>query len=266
MQKICSYFGVSKSGYYKRLKTLPAKESFEQEVLTKVSQIRAAHPFYGLRKLYHQLHRDGFSIGRDHLWHILQKHRLMITPKRNKFRTTFSGNNIFDAKNLIRDLEISRTNQVWVTDITYLLTLDGVLYLSTIMDLYSRKIISYSLGIDLTAESSVKCLKKAVKSVKQTNGIIHHSDKGSQYRSKLYCDTLRVKGITPSYTGKDHCYENANMERFYHTLKYDYKLKLLIKSKTLAYSLVNNAIEDYNNNRLHAAINYRTPSEMYNAA
>ena len=263
---VCRYFGFSKSGYYKRLKVLPEKEAFEQKVVSRIKHIRKDKSFYGLRKLYHELNTSDIKIGRDHLWHIMQKSDLILKTRRNRFRTTIPGEIPKDNYNLIQDLEITKANQVWVTDITYLNTLEGVIYLSVVMDLYSRKIISHSVSSDLTTNSSLICLNKAIKLVKSTKGIIHHSDRGCQYCSHLYRYVLKNNGLIPSYTGKNHCYENAKMERVFNTLKHEYKLKNIIKSKALAKTIVHKTINDYNNNRIHAAIDYKTPEELYKAA
>jgi len=266
MSTICNYLGFSKSGYYKRLKALPEKQSFEKRVVSSVKETREDKPFYGLRKVYHEINKKGLTIGRDHLWRIMQKHDLMLHLKRNRFRTTIPGEPPKETHNLIIDLEITKPNQVWVTDITYLNTVEGVVYLSTIMDLYTRNIISHSISSDLRTDSSLICLKKAIQSVGSTKGIIHHSDRGCQYCSHLYRHVLKSKGLVPSYTGRNHCYENAKMERFFNTLKHEYGLINTIKSKYLAKTLVSKAINDYNNYRIHAALGYRTPSELYQVA
>lgn len=266
MSKICNIFGISKSGYYKKLKALPKKEAFEREVVSLVRGIRKDKCFYGLRKIYHELNSKGFKIGRDHLWRIMKEHDLMLIKKRNKFRTTIPGEPPKETHNLIKDLQITKPDQVWVTDITYINTAEGVVYLSAMMDLHTRKIISHSISSDLRTNSSLVCLKKAIRSVSTTKGIIHHSDRGCQYCSYLYRNVLKNNGLNPSYTGKNHCYENAKMERFFNTLKHEYRLKNIIKTKKLSEKLVNKAIKDYNQNRIHAALGYKTPNEMYLAA
>jgi len=266
MNTICKYLGFSKSGYYKKLNALPQKKAFEQKVVSTVKEIRKDKCFYGLRKVHKEIERGGLDIGRDCLWRIMQQHGLMLQLKRNKFRTTIPGESPKDSYNLIEDLEITAPNQVWLTDITYLNTADGVLYLSTIMDLFSRKIISHSISTDLTTNSSLICLKQALKSVTSAKGIIHHSDRGCQYCSHLYRHVLKNNGLIASYTGRNHCYENAKMERFFNTLKYEYRLKEVIKSKEMAKFLVKKAIDDYNNSRIHAALGYKTPGQIYQAA
>ncbi len=266
MSKICGILGISKSGYYKKLSTLTQRETFEQKVVSTVKEIRKDKSFYGLRKVYHEFCERSFDIGRDRLWRIMQKHGLMQQVKRNRYRTTIPGVAPKESYNLIKDLEINAPNQVWVTDITYLTTVEGIVYMSAIMDLASRKIIAWSISNDLKTQSSIVCLKKAIKSVKSSEGIIHHSDRGSQYCSYLYRSILEKNGIKPSFTGKNHCYENANIERFFNTIKHEYGLKGVIQSKALAKKLVGKTVEHYNNVRIHAALGYNVPASLYNAA
>lgn len=266
MKDICRIYGISKSGYYKRLKAEPVKAAYEQKVVSEVKNIRKAHPQYGLRKVYAQLARDNHPVSRDKLWRMMQRNALMLPRKYRKIRTSIFTGAEFQPKNLIKSVGLTRKNQIWVTDITYIITMQGVMYMSAIMDLYSRKIISHSISTDLTANSSILCLRKALKTIDNPAGIIHHSDKGSQYCSHSYRGILKSQGMSISYTGKDHCYDNAKMERFFNTLKYEYGLHSIVKSMKIAVVLINSAVKDYNGSRLHAALQYRIPNEVYNSA
>lgn len=266
MRLICSFFGMSKSGYYKKLKMRYIVSAFEQDTLSRVRKIREGHSSYGIRKIFHELKKDGCQIGRDRLWRILQRNNMMLPLRYRRVMTTIPCWIPYQPRNLIKGLENTSVNQVWFTDITYILTLEGLVYLSAIMDAYSRKIISHSISTDITANSSLNCLNKAMKIVSSTEGIIHHSDRGSQYCSNIYRTTLKNKGFNLSYTGRDHCYDNAKMERFFNTLKHEYRLKGIIQSKLLARDLIDSAINDYNNKRIHASLKYKTPQEIYSVA
>ena len=266
MSDICRIYGISKSGYYKRLKEEPVKAAFEQNVVSMIKNIRKAHPYYGLRKIYAQFDRDDHPVSRDKLWHVMQKHDLMLPRRYRKIRTSIFTGAEFQPTNLIKGVETTGKNQIWVTDITYIITMEGVMYMSAIMDLHSRKIIAHSISTDLTTNSSMLCLDKALKTVDKPSGIIHHSDRGSQYCSHAYRRVLQIKEMKISYTGKDHCYDNAKMERFFNTLKYEYGLHGIVKSMDLAKQLINSAVKDYNGYRLHAALQYRIPNEVYDEA
>lgn len=265
--EICAYYGVSKSWYYKTLSTYDKRMEFERMVLKAIMVIRAAHPFYGLRKVWHEIKHDHkIKIGRDRLHRLMQEHGLMLPRRYKVVRTTFPGILATSVENKIKFLDIKGKNHVWVTDITYIQTHEGVIYLNVIMDLWSRKIIAYYVSDDLKAVSSLKCLQKALKTVNNTDGLIHHSDHGVQYCSNLYLEYLLAHGIEPSFTGENHCYDNAHMERVFNTLKYDYLLKNPVRSKSLAREIIANAIKDYNYGRIHEALDYRKPGEVYDAA
>lgn len=266
MSRICSMFDRSKSWYYDTLASAARVQEYEQMIVTEVRKIREQHPYYGLRKFWHQLARDGIQIGRDKLYKILKKNSLLRSRHYKKVRTSYPG--IYDAgfENLVKGLVIDHPDQVWSTDITYVHTTDGILYVSAIMDLYSRKIISYEVSNNLRTDGSLACLEKALASVSDPGGAIHHSDHGTQYCSYRYLNKLQSNGLLVSFTGKNHCYDNARMERFFNTLKHEYGLSGVVRTKKVASLLISQAIQDYNYERLHAAINYLKPCEMYDAA
>lgn len=265
--KLCAFFGVSKSWYYKILLSISVHEEFEHQVLQAVMYIRAEHHFYGLRKVWFEIRAEhGINIGRDRLHRILKRHGLMLPSRNKKVRTSIPGSQILCVGNKIKHLEIDHKNMVWVTDITYITTPEGIVYLSAVMDVFSRKIIAHYVSNDLKTDGSLECIRQALETVDDPSGIIHHSDHGVQYCSLRYVEFLLANGLEVSYTGKDHCYDNAKMERVFNTLKHEYKLANLTCSKRVARDIVNNAILDYNTRRIHAALGYKKPCEVYNAA
>ena len=266
MTKICHYYDKSKSWYYDTLASQGRVLEYEQMILSEASKIRKINPAYGTRKLWQQLARNGVDIGRDKLHRILNKHDLTLPRRYKKVRTTFPGMYDYGFQNLLANLKVDHKNQVWCTDITYITTTEGILYVSAMMDLHTRKIISYSINTNLKTDGSLDCLNKALKQCPHPEGIIHHSDHGVQYCSGRYLERLFKNGMLVSFTGPNHCYDNAKMERFFNTLKYEYGLKKVIKSKRIAVELIKNAIHNYNYTRLHAAINYMIPAELYDVA
>jgi transposase InsO family protein len=266
MTKICSFLDISKSWYYEMKASLERQKEYEKAILNAVRQIRAEHPVYGTKKLWKQLERNGVTIGRDRLHRLLTKHGLILPRHYKKVRTSFPG--IYDQgfENKLKGLNVTHINQVWCTDITYIHTAEGMLYISAMMDVYSRKIISLNISNNLRTDGSLDCLSKALHHIPTASGIIHHSDHGTQYCSYRYLSLLSSNGMQISFTGKDHCYDNAKIERFFNTLKHEYGLKGVIKSKKLAIEMVKNAIYDYNYKRLHAALGYKIPYEVYDAA
>lgn len=263
MSLICKHFERSRSWYYDTQARSGRVREYERMIVSAVEEIRRESPFYGTRKLWHALGRQGIGVGRDKLHKILNKYGLTQPRHYKKVRTSFPG--IYNAgfENRIKDLRVDRPNQVWCTDITYIHTTEGMLYLSVIMDLYSRKILSYNVGNNLKTDGALDCLTKALKQVSDPEDIIHHSDHGVQYCSYRYINTLQRHGLVISFTGRDHCYDNATMERFFNTLKHEYGLKGVARSKRSAKVLIKNAIGHYNNIRLHANLNYMKPNELY---
>ncbi len=180
-------------------------------------------PREGVRKLKISLHKEftnaNLKIGRDTLFNILRKHNMLTLKKKPSFKTTNSLHRFYKYKNSIKDLKIDRPNQVWVSDITYIRTIKGFCYLALITDLYSRKIVGYDISNSLELNGCVRALNKAIYQAKNSNGLIHHSDRGIQYCSNKYTQILKRNNIKTSMTEENHCYENAVAERVNGILK-----------------------------------------------
>ena len=264
MKDIFDFLDVKSSTYYDWLKADPAKRAKEEQAIALAIEIRKVHPYYGTRKLKAEMARRGFKIGRQHLNRLLAE-RGMLQPKRGRRKVPTSIPGVYGKEyvNHIKGLDVTQSNQVLCTDITYIHTKQGVIYLYAIMDMFSRKILSYYISRDLRADSALKCLELALKDIGDTEGIIHHSDRGCQYTSAQYLLCLLKNGMQPSFTGRDHCYDNAKMERVFNTLKNDFRLKGVIASVKAAIDLIDSAIYIYNNDRIHEALGYKTPSEVY---
>jgi transposase InsO family protein len=237
--------------------------------LREIRGIRQRQPRVGGRKLQRmineELRREGIEIGRDRMFDLLRENKLLVEPKRRYARTTQSRHRFKTYKNLIRDIEVIKREQVFVSDITYIETMEGYCYLSLITDLYTRKIVGYSLSKDLTIEGNIKSLKMALRGVNNTEGLIHHSDRGIQYCSKGYVEILERHKIQISMTEENHIYENAKAERLNGILKDELMLGEKIVSYEVAERLVKEAVEIYNGERLHMALGYITPAQKYAA-
>ena len=235
--------------------------------MTEVLKIRKRQPKIGVRKLHKlitpKLHEQGSSIGRDRLFDILRENKLLIYPSKKYVRTTNSYHRFRIYGNLIKDLEVTKINQVYVSDITYLTTLEGFCYLSLITDVFSRKIVGYSLSQSLGIEGCLNALNLALKAVKQPENLIHHSDRGIQYCSHAYVDLLTSNGVQISMTEQNHVYENALAERVNGILKTEFMLGETLVSFEVAKELVDEAVKIYNNERPHLSLNYRIPNEVY---
>lgn len=183
---------------------------------------------------------------------------------KRKFKaTTNSKHNHPVAPNLLnQDFTVEKPNQVWVTDITYIATKEGWLYLAIILDLFDRKIVGWSMDSTMTQQLVINALNNAVRRRKPAKGLIHHSDRGSQYASKAYQSLLRSYGMRASMSRKGNCYDNACAESFFGTLKTEMVYFCKYGSRAQAKSSIFEYIElFYNTERLHSSLNYKSPKD-----
>jgi transposase InsO family protein len=165
--------------------------------------------------------------------------------------------------NLVKDRELTAPRQAWAGDITYIRTEVGFLYLSLLMDRWSRKIVGYHAGDTLEAEGAIRALDMALGEVPVGSFPVHHSDRGGQYCSHRYVEKLKAHGLSISMTEEMHCYENAPAERLNGILKQEYGLGYSFRSKEQALAAVSEAVFLYNTRRPHRALNYETPENMH---
>ena len=220
-----------------------------------------------MRKLTKSLDVDftnaNIKVGRDSLFNILRKHNMLTLRKKTSARTTNSYHRFYKYNNIIKDLDINRANQVWVSDITYIRTIKGFCYLALITDMYSRKIVGYDLSDSLELNGCVRALNKAIYQAKDIKQLIHHSDRGIQYCSNQYTQILKSKKIDISMTEENHCYENAMAERINGILKDEFYLDQTFDNVAHAKRATKNAINLYNQIRLHLSLDYKTPNMVY---
>jgi len=261
---------MSRQNYYKSHQRRRRKEVDDELVEKLVKVERASQPRLGGRKLYFMLKPEledaGVSIGRDLFFEVLRTNNLLLGPLPRSPRTTNSRHSLPVFRNIIKGREITGPNQVWVSDITYIRTIEGFLYLSLITDKYSRKIVGYNLGGTLETEESLKALEMALKTKPKGGHIIHHSDRGCQYCSHLYVDKLEENGFEISMTEESHCSENALAERVNGILKQEYWLGSTFRSKEQVHRAVEEAIHLYNTRRPHTSLNYKTPEQVHRMA
>ncbi len=233
-----------------------------------VRLLRRRYPSLGVKKIQFMLANPSYGlpvhVGRDRLFRILRDNKLLAKyPKRFK-QTTDSSHKFTKHPNLIKEMEITKANQVWVSDITYIQLSKGKFaYLSIVTDLYSRKILGYAIHPTLEAEGPIKALKMALKYAKPEAGLIHHSDQGVQYCCKSYALLLKKHGIIASMTGAGSCYDNAVAERVNGILKHEFGLGASFQDIETAKLLADDSISIYNNERPHLSLNYQTPSAVY---
>jgi transposase InsO family protein len=243
------------------------KHVFEHLIIDIVKKRRKSLPREGVRKLMKSLNKDfekqQVKVGRDTLFNVLREHNMLTLRKKYSCRTTNSYHRFYKYNNIIKNVEINRSNQVWASDITYIRTLKGFCYLALITDMHSRKIVGYDLSDSLELKGCVRALNKAIYQAKSIKGLIHHSDRGIQYCSNVYTQILKRKKIEISMTEENYCYENAMAERVNGILKDEFYLDQTFINVAHAKRAAKNAIKLYNELRLHLSLNFKTPNMVY---
>mgnify|MGYP001030179072 FL=1 len=223
-------------------------------------------PRLGARKLYFLLEQsfveNGIKIGRDAFFAYLKREQMLVKPMKNYTKTTFSKHWLRKYPNLFKDIDVKRTEQVFVSDITYIKSNERTHYLSLVTDVFSRKIVGYHLSDDMSAENVVKALRMAVKNRKTNLQLIHHSDRGLQYCSQIYQNELNKNNIIASMTDGYDCYQNALAERINGILKQEF-LIYKCKSGNELNELIRESVECYNTKRPHLSLNMKTPNFVY---
>ena len=267
IEQTCQCFDMHRDAYYKYKKRKVHQETVESQVLELVNEERIEQPRVGTRKLYEALSPSfeavGLKVGRDKLFDILRSSDMLVKRKKASCRTTDSYHRFHKYKNLIKELVVTKPNQVWVSDITYIRTVDGFCYLALITDMYSRKIVGYDISDSLELAGCLRALQKALASARPAAGLIHHSDRGIQYCSNQYVAALKKKNIKISMTEENHCYENAIAERVNGILKDEFYLDQCFFTLRHASIATKNAIKIYNGKRLHVSLAYKTPNMVF---
>ena len=269
LANLCSWFGLTRQAYYQS-KNRVEKDLIEQEILLdKIGDIRKDHKRLGGRKLFFKLetfmHEHNIKMGRDAFFDLLRDNKLLIKQRKRHHVTTNSNHWMKKYPNLIKDIEPLGPNHVWVSDITYWKTKGGHYYISFITDAYSRKIVGYHVADTMEAIESATALKMAIKTLKiSAEGLIHHSDRGSQYCSSMYVNMLKKEGIKISMTENGDPLENAIAERINGIIKGEYLFDYLIKTLLNAKEVLKSVVKLYNEDRPHSSIGNAVPSQVHN--
>lgn len=237
-----------------------------QQVVALVEEKRMMQPRIGGKKLYFMLKEPlrSLNIGRDKFFDILRANHLLIAPKRSYHITTNSHHRFRKHKNMISDYRITKPNQVWVADITYIGNRANPSYLSLITDAYSKKIVGHHVADNLNTDSSLIALKKALKNKKvNLESLIHHSDRGLQYCSNEYQRVLEKHQLKCSMTQNSDPYENAVAERINGILKQEFDIDKYNMETKLRRQVVDESIQIYNEIRPHFSNHYLTPNQMH---
>ncbi len=265
---MCDVLEVSRSGYYKWCHHEPSEQELER-VAIKQEIYYSFHYHngrYGSPRIKELLHRQGYNVCLSTVTKYMREMGLNANTKFSFTKTTDSNHeNPIYPNRVQQDFQVDAPNKVWVADITYIPTLEGFLYLATIIDLYSRKVVGLNIDDQMTVELPLKALKQATVSRQPAPGFVHHSDRGSQYASKRYTGQLDSMGAEISMSRKGNCYDNAVAESFHSTLKKDkiYCRDELYQTKAEAkQDIVQYIIQYYNNERIHSTLDYLSPNEF----
>ena len=265
VKRMCQVLNVSRSGYYQWLNREPGPRLRRDRVLKGkiLETYYEGRGYYGSPRIHQQLIKEGFRCGKKRVERLMRELGIKARQKRRYKATTDSGHGLPVAKNHLNgDFDVSRPNQRWVSDITYIYTGEGWLYLAAIMDLYSRKIIGWAMEKRMTQDLVVKALEMALQRRRPGRGLLLHSDQGSQYASHYYQHLLWRHGIICSMSRKGNCWDNAVMESFFHTLKVELVYNCRFETRSQARRTIFEYIEVfYNRVRIHSAIGYNSPEE-----
>jgi len=266
---LCQLFEVSLSGYYdwRKRQLQPGKRAKEDHAL--VQEIKTIHAqsrkTYGSPRITNQLRKNGFKHGRNRIARLMKEQQLCGRQKRRyRICTTDSHHDHPIAPNRLAEApKASKTNQIWVADITYIPTREGWLYLAAILDLYSRKIVGWNMSLHLDTQLILKALQMALLTRQPPANLLFHSDRGVQYASHDYRQALADAGLIPSMSRKGNCYDNATMESFWSTLKLELVYRTDFLTRHQARSALFDYIESfYNRQRSHSALNYLSPVDF----
>jgi putative transposase len=256
-------FGKSRQAYYQRSKYNYKEEVKEEILLQLVEKERKLMPKLGGRKLLKVIKprlSPELIIGRDSFFDFLRRNNFLVGKRRRRVNTTYSNHWLHKYPNSIKEFTATCSNQLWVSDITYIETANGFVYLNLITDGYSRKIVGWAVGETLEATYTIEALKMALKQLpKGTEGLIHHSDRGVQYCCNDYVKILNANQVKISMTENGDPRENAIAERVNGILKDEWLNQMKLKSLDQAINELKRIIFIYNNYRPHLSLDMNTP-------
>jgi putative transposase len=267
VRSLCQVLEVTRSGYYQwRGKLAGTRAQANQQLLEQIRQVfEQNRQAYGSPRVTRELRRQRILCSENRVARLMHRHKIRAKCKSPfRPRTTDSQHPYGAAPNRLADLgPLTRVNQAWAADITYVRTAGGWIYLAAVMDLYSRKIVGWSLGYTLQTSLVKQALEQALAMRRPAAGLLHHSDRGVQYASSAFQALLHSHQILPSMSSCGNCYDNANIESFWSTLKTELIHRQPFQDLPEAKSAIFEYIEIfYNRQRLHSALDYKTPVEF----
>jgi len=266
IHRMCSFLGVSQSGYFSWRDRPACRRQHEDMVL--LAHVRSAFAMsfgtYGSPRMTRELQEYGLNVGRRRTARLMRENGLRARQRRRYKRTTDSQHAWPVAPNLIdQDFRADRPDQKWGADISYVWTREGWLYLAVIIDLFARRVVGWAVSDRLHRDLALAALSKALLTRRPSSGLIHHSDRGSQYCSIDYQAELQRRGILISMSGKGNCYDNAMVETFFKTLKSELVWRTVFHTRSEAERAITRYIDRfYNPVRRHSALDFVSPAQF----
>ena len=263
IERMCPLLGVSVSGYYAWKHRGPSQRQLDDMVY--LAHIRAhfaaSNGTYGSPRMHVDLCEEGLQIGRHRVARLMHDNALKANQKRRFKKTTDSNHGGVIAANLLdQNFNCEQPDQKWGVDISYVWTAEGWLYLAIVLDLYSRRIVGWAVSDRLKKDLALSALRRAIAVRAPLPGLIHHSDRGSQYCSHDYLRLLKDHAIVSSMSGKGNCYDNAMVETVFKTIKSELIWRTSYQSRQQAEKAIGHYIDGfYNPRRRHSALGYKSP-------
>lgn len=263
--KMCRLLELPRSSYYERKTRNPSDRALKNRALK--AHIRAvfsrSRGRYGSPRIVRQLAKHGEHVGKNRVARLMREDNLVARPKK-RFRVTTQGDHNHPiAPNLLkRNFVANAPDRVWVGDITYVWTRQGWMYLAVLIDVFSRRVVGWAMRPYLSRELCLEALRRAIQLRRPAPGLIHHTDRGSQYASRDYRDALTAAGTRQSMSRRGNCLDNAMAESFFATLEHELLQQHLFQCRSEALHAVADFIDNfYNTERLHSALDYQSPIE-----
>ena len=263
IERMVELGGVSRSGFYRFDRSAEPRPDPHMDLRDAIQRIALKWPCYGRPRITAELRRQDWRVNPKLVYRLMREDNLLCVRKRKFVVTTDSNHTRKVYPNLAPDLILTAPNQLWRADITYIRLRDEFVFLAVILDAYSRRVIGWALDRTLEDELTLTALRRALSSRVVQPGLVHHSDRGSQYASNEYTDLLQAHGIEISMSRKGNPWDNASCESFMKTLKYEEVLRNDYRDLAEARaSIAEFLVKVYNQKRLHSALGYVPPAEF----